>query len=282
MRTLIRFGALTCVAVLGACGGDSTGPATDRQLPFLAGDLAVVAADGVAEDVDVMREPVYFVVMPFFAPGAPAFDGGTGGPGFGAFRPVNCPFDAATGRLVCPTISHDGITINRSYAFWDASNAVQQAFDQDLTAKANIQTSFVGTRSGEFWSGSVDRGKDLTATGLAGAETERTWNGTGHDKVHRSHVSEGGETRTYDLDCSVTVSDVVVPVPNSLTTGPWFPLSGSITRTCTITIVGGPRDGTTIQRTVTVTFTGGSTATLTVGDRTFTINLINRDRFPRP
>src|ERR1041385_9179618 len=278
MKTLIRFGALTCAVIIGACGKDTTGPSIDQLDPALASDVAEIAADGMAEDVDVMREPVFFPLMPFFGAAAAtaSFDGPATGPGFGEFRPTNCPFDAATNRLVCPTISHFGITINRSYAFWDAANAVQQAYDATSPAKANIQTSFTGTRSGDDWSGSVDRGKDLTATGLAGAETQRTWNGTGHDKVNRSRVTESGETRTYDIDCSVTVSDVVVPVP------PAFPLSGSITRTCTITIVGGPRDGTPIQRTVVVTFNGNSTATLTIGDKTFTVDLTTGRRFQRP
>ena len=273
MKTLIRFCALTCAAILGACGGDSTGPAIDQQLPLLASDLAVAAANGTVEDVGIMLEPVAFTGMPFFAAA------GFGGPVLsvgGSFRPANCPFDAASGRLVCPTITHEGITINRSYAFWDGSNAVQQAYDTITTAKANVQTSIVGTRTGDEWSATVDRGKDLTATGLAGAETQRTWNGTGHDKVSRSRVTDEGGTRTYDLDCSVTVSDVVVPVP------PGFPLSGSITRECTVTIVGGPRDGTTIHRTVVVTFNGNSTVTLTIGDKTFTIDLTTGRRFPRP
>ena len=284
MKTLIRFGALTCAVIIGACGKDTTGPSIDQLDPALASDVAEIAADGMAEDVDVMREPVFFPLMPFFGAAAAtaSFDGPATGPGFGEFRPTNCPFDAATNRLVCPTISHFGITINRSYAFWDAANAVQQAYDATTTAKANIQTSFTGTRSGDDWSGSVDRGKDLTATGLAGAETQRTWNGTGHDKVNRSRVTESGETRTYDLDCSVTVKDVVVPVPTSATSGPHFPLSGTITRACTVTIVGGPKDGTTVTRTVVVTFNGGNTATLTIGDKTFTIDLTTRRRFPRP
>jgi hypothetical protein len=284
MKTLIRWGALTCAVVLGACSKDSTGP-TDQQMPFLAADLAQAAADGVGEDVDVMREPVFFPLMPFFGTPAAGVAGFGPGPAFGLgrgdFHPVNCPFDAASGRLVCPTITHGGITINRSYAFWDAANAVQEAYDTTTTAKANIQTSFVGTRSGESWSASVDRGKDLTATGLAGAETQRTWNGTGHDKVNRSRSTEGGETRTYDLDCSVTIQDVVVPVPSG-EGGPHFPLSGTITRACTITFVGGPRGGTTIQRTVVVTFNGTATGSLKIGDKTFDVDLSTRHRFPRP
>src|ERR1041384_7902331 len=141
-KTLVVFVSCCCAVIIGACGKDTTGPSIDQLDPALASDVAEIAADGMAEDVDVMREPVFFPLMPFFGAAAAtaSFDGPATGPGFGEFRPTNCPFDAATNRLVCPTISHFGITINRSYAFWDAANAVQQAYDATTTAKANIQT----------------------------------------------------------------------------------------------------------------------------------------------
>ena len=58
MKTLIRYGALTCAVILGACSKDATGP--DAQTPLLTADLAVVTADAAGEDVDIMREPVFF------------------------------------------------------------------------------------------------------------------------------------------------------------------------------------------------------------------------------
>ena len=265
MRTLIRCGALGCAVILGACNSDTSGP--DALTPLINADIALVAADATAEDVDVMREPVFFTAMPGFAPGQ------------GDFRPANCPFNAATGRLECPVITHGDVTITRSYAFWDAANAVQQAFDALTTAKANIQSAIEGSRTLPNWEATIERERDMTATGLAGTETQRTWNGTGSTHVTRSRHTDNGPERSYDLECSLTASDVVVPVPNGADA---WPLSGTITRQCTVTFVGGPRDGQTVTRAVVVTFNGTQNVTLTVGDKTFDLDLKNRHRGARP
>ena len=49
-----------------------------------------------------------------------------------------------------------------------------------------------------------------------------------------------------------------------------------------MTFEGGPRDGQTVQKTLVVTFNGSQTATLTVGGRSFDIDLKLRRRFQRP
>lgn len=265
MRTLIRCGALTCAVMLGACNSDTSGP--DAATPLLNADIAQVTADATAEDVDVMREPVFFTAMAGFAPGQ------------GDFRPANCPFDAGSGRLVCPTITHGDVTITRSYMFWDAGNLPQSAYDAGLTAKANILSSIEGSRTLPNWEATIERERDMTATGLAGTETQRTWNGTGASHVTRSKHTDDGPLRSYDLECSVTVANVVVPVPNGADA---WPLSGTITRQCTVTFIGGRRDGETIDRTAVVTFNGTQTVTLTVGDKTFDLDLKDRHRGPRP
>jgi len=265
MRTLIRCGALSCAVIFGACNSDTSGP--DAATTLINADIAQVAADATAEDVDVMREPVFFTAMAGFAPGQ------------GDFRPANCPFDAGTNRLVCPAITHGDVTITRSYAFWDASNAVQQAYDALTTAKANIQSAIDGGRTLPNWEATIVRERDMTATGLAGTETQRTWNGTGSSHVTRSRHTDNGPERSYDLECSLIVADVVLPVPSG---GDAWPLSGTITRQCTVTFVGGPRDGQPISRTAVVTFNGTQNVTLTVGGKTFDLDLKNRHRGPRP
>lgn len=267
MRTLIRYGTLTCAVILGACGTEP-----NAATPLLDADVAQVVADNTGEDVDIMREPVFFTTMTGFGPiAAPPATG----PGAGEFRPANCPFNPATNRLECPVITHGALTITRSYAFWDASNAVQQAFDALLTAKANIQTTVDGERTLPNWSGSVHRSRDMTATGLAGEETQRTWNGTGQSEIQRSKHTENGAERSYNISCDLTVTNVVVPVPHGEDS---WPLSGTITRHCVVTFVGGPRDGQTVERTVTITFNGTQTVTVTIGDKTFDIDLKNRHR----
>lgn len=267
MRTLIRCGALASALVLGACSGDPTG---SQATPLLNADIATVIADNTGDDVDMMREPVFFATMPL---GGPAL-----GPGTGDFNPLGCSYNATTQRIECPDVTRaTTLTITRSYAFWDENNVPMDHYDALLTAKANIQTHIEGERSGDFWSGSIERDRDMTVTGLLGIETQRTWNGTGSSEVSHSRHNEAGEERTYEISCDLTVVDVVVPVPSGT---PRFPLSGTITHRCIITFTGGPRDGQTVERTAVVTFNGSAIATVTVGDRTFDINLATRRRGP--
>jgi hypothetical protein len=267
MRSAIRNGAMVWAIILGACSQDSTG---SQATPLLDADVALVVADNTGETVDVMREPVLFPVL------TPAFSAG-----FGDFNPsVNCSYNSTTKRLECPPVTRDAgkLTITRSYAFWDASNVSQDHFDALLTAKANVQVHATGERDQPNWSATVDRSRDLTATGLAGDETERTWNGTGSNHITRSRHSDNGQARSYDLDCSFTVTDVVVPVPRGADR---FPISGSISHTCTVTFVGGPKDGQTITRSATVTFNGTETVTLTVNGHAFDLDLKTRHRGER-
>ncbi len=263
MKSLMRYGAVVCALGLGACGDGATGPADTT--PLLNADLAQVVADEAGQDVEIMREPVTFTTMGGFAP--PAL-------GLGDLRPLNCTYNAQTGRVVCPPITRD-ITIERSYAFYDAANAPMPDYDPLLTASVNIRTHLEGERTQPNWSASVERDRDMTATGLLGLETQRTWNGTGSSEVRHSRHTENGPNRTYEASCTVEVDDVVVPVPRG--DEPW-PLSGTVTRSCTVTFVGGPRDGQTVTRTGVLTFNGTQFATLTLGGETYQIDLRNRRR----
>lgn len=265
MKTVIHCGVITCAIVLGACSQDSTG--VQGATPMLDADVAMVVADNTGETVDVMREPVLFPTLAF------GFSAG-----LGDFNPAgNCPYNSATKRLECPPVTRDfgKLTITRSYAFWDANDVSQDHFDALLTAKANIQARATGERDLPNWSATVDRTRDMTATGLLGDETERTWNGTGTNHITRSRHTDNGQARSYDLECSSTVTDVVVPVPRG---SDRFPESGSITHTCTVTFAGGPRDGQTVTRTATVTFNGNESVSLTINGHTFDLDLKTRHR----
>jgi hypothetical protein len=269
MKTLIRCGALVCAVILGACTKDtSTAPDSNTDTPFLAADLAVVTADAAGEDVDIMREPVVFGSM-----------GPSLAPGNGVLNPVNCTYNTETQRVVCPPFTRDnGLVVNRSYMFFDAQNGIQQAYDALLTAKADVQTHVQGDKTVGNWSAVIDRNRDLLVTGLLGDETQRTWNGTGTSMATRSRHRDNGD-RSYDISCALTVADVVVPVEHG---SDRFPISGTITRVCTITFTAGPRQGQTVTRTAVVTFNGTSTATLTIGDKTFDLDLTTRTRTARP
>ena len=273
MKALRNRGIVVLAMVVGGCAGDPTG--SDPSTPLLNADLAAVAADQVAEDIDIMREPVFFPAMPWTVGPALA---PAGAPGSGEFSPpAACTYNSSTGRLECPPVERGHVTVTRSYAFWDAGNNSQDHFDPLTTARANIQTEVEGSRDGPAWDATVERSRDMTATGLAGEETQRTWNGTGESHVTRSRHTDNGPDRSYDLECSSTVTDVVVPVPRG---DERWPLSGSVTIRCEVTFEGGPRDGETVERTITITFDGTRFASATVGDRTFELDLKDRRRRP--
>jgi hypothetical protein len=262
MLSVTRYGVVVWVIALGACSDGVAGP-DDPLTPFLEADLAQVAADAAAEDVEIMREPGLFPLV---------LGGGLLQVGDGTFQPANCPFNPATGRLECPVVTIGATTITRSYGFWDAANAPQQQYDPASTARANIATSLDGDRSHDGWSASVERERDMTATGLEGTETQRMWNGTGSSDVTRSRHSESGDDRSYEISCELAVSNVVVPVPQG------WPLSGTISRACSVTFSGGPRDGQSVTRTAVITFNGTQHVPLTVGARTYEVDLANRRR----
>ena len=253
MRTPFRSLA-TCSTValfLTACGsGDATGPVISEAI--LTADLAVLAADGVAEDVEMMGGPAGIHGFGLF--------GGAGGP--------------LAGRdLGCRALERPNLTVTRTCAFTDAQGGTQASYDPATTASVRIQTVVTGERAHDRWSASIDRNSDLTVTGLAGAETQRTWNGTGSEDVTRSRHVDGQAARGYTVEGTVTITNVVVPVPQ----GPdnW-PLSGTIVRSISGEITTGPRAGEIFTRTATVTFNGTSTVTMTVNGESFEVDLAAR------
>ena len=257
MRTTAKVGILGLIALLAACHGDPVATSDPSLTPLLDRDVATVAADGVGEDVEMMGGP-----------------GGTLGFGFGAPSSDG----AVEGRrLFCDAHTRGGLTLTRSCTFYDADGAEQPEYDPELTASVALHVTVQGTVSHDHWSAEVDRVRDLTASGLLGLETTRTWNGTGQGTVLRSRHNDQGETRSYDLSYQTSVAAVVVPVPR---TDESWPLSGTITRQVTVTITGGPRDGQTVERTVAITFNGTRYVPITVNGEAFTLDLRTRTILP--
>jgi hypothetical protein len=250
MKTLHRIGCLGALVVLAACSGEqlTTGGASDP--PLLNSDLAREAADGAAEDVELMGGP------------AGAF-------GFGFAAPALAP----SAGWSCESRQRDGLTVTRSCVFKDADGNVQSQFDRTTTASVEITVHVSGTESRGNWEATVDRERHLVVSGLTGIEITRTWNGTGNGVVSRSKHTDGGSERTYDITYTTTITNVVVPLPR---TEHGWPISGTITRHAIIHITGGPRDGQTIERDITITFNGSNTATATIGGDHFTIDLETR------
>ena len=250
----IRAVAVATMLLAAVACDSSSGPADPADR--LTADVAVVAGDAAFEDVNV----IYTQIAAF---GVPTGDiQRTGG------WQTGCPFNPVTGRFTCPTQTRENFTVSRSYAFMDAAGNAQSAYDANTTASANFQSTMSGSVARDTWSATIERERDFTESGLAGAETQHTINGTGSSTESRSRHTDRGD-RTYTMTDVATFANVVVPFPRAR--GAW-PLSGTVTRVVTATLEGD--QGTASRtRTATLTFNGTRFATMVVGDRTFTVDL---------
>lgn len=269
------------LAALNGCGDQSVSPELSSGTVIDESTITAVGAESAAATAEMMNG--HGVPMPLAGrlPGR---------------VPSGCPYDAASGRFVCVDEKvDDGRDVSRSYAFLDASGNLQAAYDENTTAAINFESSVTESHTGP--NGGTNTGqhsRSLTASGLAGAETSWTWNGSGSGQAHREgppprrgmggrrgEDAFGASRVSVDLTMSGTITDVVVPMPR--TPGNW-PLSGTITETITATFTGGPNDGQTRTRTITITFNGTQYASLTDGSETISIDLANRghEGGPRP
>ena len=162
--------------------------------------------------------------------------------------------------------------------FYDKDGVEQAARDPLSTASIHLVIQSTHEFSRESWSATGSRSRDLMITGLLGEETSRTVNGTGSGTVSRSRHTDDAGTRTYDMLSTSVIENVVHPVPR---TDDAWPLSGTITRNVTVTIVDGTDAPVTRNRTGVVTFNGTNLVTLTVDGEIFEIDLSTRsDRRP--
>jgi hypothetical protein len=252
-----------------ACGDGATDP-SDEAVPTLNADVAAAVADGVGEDVATMRDLNFGLrTGHFFLP-------------VGSLEARNCPWNSTSGWHECESREVGPLTIERRYAFYNAGGTAQETFDASSTASIRVQRAVDGSIERETDAGSITgdlhHERDLTVSGLEGAETQRTWNGTGHSDISRTRVNDNRGSRSYELSADVTVDDVVVPHPRNDDHDPW-PLSGTITTHVqgSVTVNGETR---TFDRTVVITFDGTQYAKAVVTGSTvsgeFTIDLANR------
>ena len=167
-RSILRAaGVVAALAATAACSDDTAGPAA-ADFDF-TGDMALVVADAVAEDLSVMNVPAL------------------GGPS--------------------PTESE--FTRTRERTYFDADGAEMDRYDRLLTAAIRTVTETEGSASRGDVEITMARSRDMTVSGLEGEETERTWNGTGEDDRSRIRTSDTDGTRSYIVNGSTTTSDVV-------------------------------------------------------------------------
>lgn len=243
MKTRIRAAALVALVAVAACDEAGTEPQADDSV--LNDDVALLAADAVQEDLDVMSS-----MLPAGVFGSPA---------------ASTVLDFSRSRTI---------------EYFDADGVEQESYDALETASIHSLLELSGSITRDGLEVSLDRTRDMWVTGLEGEETERTFNGTGSQDKSRMRVLDNEAVRTYDMSGTLLVTDVVRGVPRS--ENPW-PLSGTITRNMTIEIVNGPDGDKTITRVVTITFNGTQFVTMMVNDVEYEIDLSKRghDRIRR-
>jgi len=173
----------------------------------------------------------------------------------------NCVFSTTTNRVECPTMTHDGLTITRSFSFLDAKGAVQQAFVWGTTNTVNVKKSVSGTVTHhETVTSKVNGSSDLTVAGLASGSTQRTVNGTsaGTDETSgtRDTVSFTASRAAGD-----TITGLVIPIQDD---HPTFPTAGTIIRSMTATVTVGSKTPSTSSRREVITFDGSATAKVVI------------------
>ena len=242
MKKWIRTLAFGSMVALGAGACDDAGTEPDLiDEAALRADVALVAADGVFEDLSVMLAPT-FLSMAGAGPDLVSY-GGEG-----------------------------NYTFSKDVTFFADDGTEQEKYDALLTASINVVWSMERSREHTFWSAEIERNRDMTITGLLGEETERTWNGEADADVFRSRHNDE-RTRTYDMEMEANHNDVVRGVPRA--DNPW-PLSGTIARDIHVIVmegeeVIGERDISAI-----VTFNGTQFVIMNVDGDEFEIDLADR------
>ena len=187
-----------------------------------------------------------------------------------------CTFSALVGRFLCPgLVTAQGITIQRSYAFYDGG-APQASFDPVATDSINFQSFRTGVLGGEERRTWINHARNVTVSGLSGTETERVWNGTG-TRTDSVRVRANGATRLTRITSVDRIIGVAYAVPRAQNP---FPLRGTITHDVSVRSVvsnaTGERTRNAVRR-VEVTFNGTRTAQLRIGTLSCTLDLPTRE-----
>jgi hypothetical protein len=174
---MTRFKTVAWVSTLSlavmACNDGTEPDVVVDQLNF---DVAMVAADGLLDDLNTITQ-----LFPF-----------------------------GSGPSLAPSFTH-----SRSVTFFDGAGNPQEAFDELTTASIQVVSEMSGEFSRETWSASISRSREMTITGLEGEETSRTANGSGSEEVKRSRHLDDGGIRSYEISGMSTIQDVVHGVPRA-------------------------------------------------------------------
>jgi len=238
------------LACLAACSDTGTGADASITAEMRA-DVAAATGAALATDVEGMSRSSATGSGSLFAfAGAPATAG--------------CTFNLGTFVCLNTLGSLDGTA---NLTFKDGSGTAQDSYDASATASVDIATDVSGSVSHGNFEITYSRTASFTVSGLAGDETERTWNGTATTTVSSSLFNGN---HGYTMDASTDFNGVIVPTGGS---EPRWPTSGTATTQVDFEVTGGPHAGTTGTLTATITFNGTGQVPLRIGTTEFTLNL---------
>lgn len=288
MKRLLIVGGVFSAFAMSACSGSDVSSPAALQLTSSDTLQAVVlsASDATAEDVDVMSATE--ATMDGSTSTSSTYDLMQAGSGsintstspsasdstrfaFWGFS-GGCTYSAATGRFTCPDVVKNGLTLSRSAAFTDANGAAMSHYNDTTTATANFQLSVTGVHPTLLGADTLSRQRNMTASGLLGHETSRTWNGTG-TRSDAGYAVDSLKTRTYHTQDATTFTNVVVKLPRSQ--NPW-PMSGTVTRQISgsgSVVKEGTTRTFTMSKVVTITFNGTRLVPMSIGGVAFTLDL---------
>ena len=224
--------------------------------------------------------------------------GGHRGP-FGGFS-CSGTFNTATGRLDCATQTlRNGLTVQRSIAYANASGGVQQAFDTATTNSINVKSQVSGTVTltpdsvrqqrggpgghrhgpgrghdgrclyGQLFgdtatiisaSTAVANQSDRTVGGLAVGSTQRSASGNSSGQETTTGVSSRGNFVVVRVTGDTTTG-LVIPVS---TTGPSYPTAGMVVRAMKATLTYEGQAAVEASRREVVTYDGSAVAKVVI------------------
>jgi hypothetical protein len=195
---------------------------------------------------------------------APSYNLSVGGSG-ARLNGISPTCTYASGRYSCAATTEQGLSVTRSFAFYNGQGQTVQNWDPTVVESVNFQAQIDGNFSRDLvWSAGVHRAQTLTVSGLISHAPQRTWNGTGTGADTISHVGLDG-IRSLAGKAADTVTNVVMPGKDAASQ---LPLSGSIVVAVKYTAALQGATGTVskdVSRRVMVTFDGTNSPALQIG-----------------
>ena len=244
-----------------ACSTDIAGPPTLDDAQINA-DVAAASGDAVASQITSFGDNV--AAAGSFSMVAPSYsvNVGSGKPSLNGISPT-CTY--ASGRYSCSATTEQGLSVTRSFAFYNANGQTVQNWDPAVVESVNFQAQIDGDFSRDLlWNASIHRTANLTVSGLISQAPQRTWNGTGTGTESISHIGLDG-IRSLSGTSTVAVTSVVMPAKDATSQ---IPLSGSITVDVQYTASLQGATGSVskdVTRHVVVTFNGTTSPALQIG-----------------